>query len=185
MNSFQSAAIILSYRNFGEKDRFITIFTKDSGKLSVLAKGVRNVPSRRAAHLEPFNYSTLNIHETSSGNLIITQASTIKDFANLKKDIKKIGLGFYACELVSRLTQEYQEHKEVFDRLLFFLENLDTRKLPHKKDYEEIISNFQKDILKALGFGSGELSKHSKLRYYIEELLEGNLKTPGFLDKIS
>jgi DNA repair protein RecO (recombination protein O) len=188
MRNFKVEAIILSYKNFSEADRFINIFTKEHGKLSVLGKGVRRVPSKRAPHLEPFNLSHIYLHETKSGNLIVTQAETINAYESLKKDIQKTGLAFYACELTSRLTREYQEHPEVFERLLRFLNNLNTRKLPDDtsevRNYEEIIKAFQEDILKYLGFGTEKLAETRELRYYIEELLENKLKTPEFLEKL-
>ena len=203
MRNFKTEAIVLSYRNFSEADRFLDIFTKEHGKLSVLAKGVRRVPSRRAPHLEPFTCSSIFLHETSSGNLIVSQAETVEAFENLRTDIRKIGLAFYAVELVSKLTKDNQEHADVFDRLLLFLSNLNARDLPPSTskvetsppsrcgiasqglDYEAIINDFQQDILKYLGFGPQKLAHEKELRYYIEELLEGRLKTPEFLDKIS
>ena len=45
-------AVVLSRRNFGEADRIITLFTRDHGKITVLAKGVRRPRSKKAGHLE-------------------------------------------------------------------------------------------------------------------------------------
>lgn len=184
MNSYKITAIILSRREFGEADAFITVFSKEQGKLSLLTKGIRRVNSKRAPHLDTFNESEIYIHETSTGNLIATQAKALRPFAKIRENIKKIGLAFYASELVSKLTREYQEHPEVYDRLVMFLANLNARPLPNDP-YNQIIKNFQADILHYLGFGKESLVKEADLRYYIEEVLEGKLNSPDFLDKLS
>ncbi|MFH1896132.1 MAG: DNA repair protein RecO, partial [bacterium] len=168
---------------FGEADAYLTVFSKEEGKLSLLAKGIRRVSSRRAPHLETFSRSEIYVHETTGGNLIVTQARVVNAFPNIRKDIKKVGLAFYAVELTSRLTREYQEHAQVFDRLALFLTNLSRRPLP-EDPYNEIIKAFQSDILQFLGFGTKTLVKEQDLRYYVEELLGGNLKSPEFLEKI-
>ena len=183
MNNFKLNAIILSRREFGEADAYLTVFSREEGKLSLLAKGIRRVNSRRAPHLETFSRSEIYVHETSGGNLIVTQAKVIDAFSGIREDIKKVGLAFYATELVSRLTREYQEHSQVFERLLLFLQNLSTRPLP-PDPYSQIIKSFQSDILQYLGFGTKTLAKERDLRYYVEELLGGNLRSPEFLEKI-
>ncbi|MFH1896595.1 MAG: recombination protein O N-terminal domain-containing protein, partial [bacterium] len=61
MNNFKLEAIILSRREFGEADAYLTVFSKEEGKLSLLAKGIRRVSSRRAPHLETFSRSEIYV----------------------------------------------------------------------------------------------------------------------------
>ncbi|MGC8781903.1 MAG: DNA repair protein RecO, partial [Anaerolineae bacterium] len=51
---YRVAAIVLKRRDQGEADRLLTVLTRDRGKLSLLAKGVRRQASRKAGHIEPF-----------------------------------------------------------------------------------------------------------------------------------
>jgi len=183
VNNFKLEAIILSRREFGEADAYLTVFSKSKGKLSLIGKGIRKATSRRAPHLTTFSHSEIYVHETSGGNLIIAQAKVFDAFSSIGEDIKKVGLAFYAAELVNRLTREYQEHRLAFERLLLFLENLNARSLP-ADPYSQIIKSFQSDLLQVLGFGTKTLAKEKDLRYYVEELLGGNLRSPEFLDKI-
>jgi DNA repair protein RecO len=183
MKNFSVEAIVLSHRNFSEGDRFVTLLTREHGKLSALAKGVRKINSRRGPHLDLFTHCRVFIHETSKGHLIIAQASTVEEFGKLKKDLKKIALSFYACEMVSKLTRDNQAHDDIFERLLLFLCNLNNRDLP-TVGFESIINSFQRDVLKRLGFADEKLARRPNLRYYIEEVLEGKLKSPDFLEKI-
>ena len=51
---YRVSAIVLKRREMGEADRLLTVLTRDRGKLTLLAKGVRRVASRKAGHIEPF-----------------------------------------------------------------------------------------------------------------------------------
>ena len=58
VRSFGVEAVVLHHRNWGEgADRFLRLYTLEMGKISVIAKGVRKLRSRKAGHLEPFTVS--------------------------------------------------------------------------------------------------------------------------------
>lgn len=46
MKLFDCRGIIINKRDFGEADRYITIFTENFGKISVLLKGIRKSKTR-------------------------------------------------------------------------------------------------------------------------------------------
>ena len=47
-------AFVLSRRDFREYDQSISLYTLEKGRLEVLARGVKKILSKNAAHLEPF-----------------------------------------------------------------------------------------------------------------------------------
>ena len=55
MPSVTVEGLILKRANFGEADRMLTILTKNLGKISVVARGVRKITSRRAGNVELLN----------------------------------------------------------------------------------------------------------------------------------
>jgi DNA repair protein RecO (recombination protein O) len=61
MNSrvYKAQAIVLKRINFSETDRILTLFTREYGKLSSIAKGARRSTSRLGAVTEPFAFSRL------------------------------------------------------------------------------------------------------------------------------
>ena len=48
---YRVSAIVLKRHDQGEADRLLTVFTRDRGKLTLLAKGVRKPASRKAGHI--------------------------------------------------------------------------------------------------------------------------------------
>lgn len=169
--------IILKRRNTGETDRIITIFTKEYGKLRLLAKGVRRVSSRRAPHLEIFSHVIMMIHKGKTMD-IITEAESLDHFEELRSDLSRVSAGYYLCELVNSLTPEKQEHRNVFALLLRALRALEENKRT------TVIAAFPGILVEMLGFVS-KIKRHEVSNDFIERIIEKRLKTPKFLTQMS
>lgn len=75
--SFQVQGFILSRRNVGEADRIVSIFSREQGKLSASARGVRRAGAKLMSQLEPYAEVRLQLVETR-GLPIITGATILK-----------------------------------------------------------------------------------------------------------
>lgn len=182
MRTYKTEGIILKRTNFGEADRIITIFTKHYGKVKAIAKGVRKVKSRRAPHLELFNRASLFL-STGKNLDIITEAQVINSFSNLKRELKKIGLAFKACELVDQLTREDQVQKEVFNLLVSCFNQLNHQS--KTKSLMEIVRNFEMKLLQILGFlPKGKALEKIDVERFIEEIIERKLKSKKFFSEL-
>ncbi|OGO39027.1 MAG: DNA repair protein RecO, partial [Chloroflexi bacterium RBG_16_56_8] len=84
--SFRVEAVVLRHNDYGEADRFLTLYTRQQGKLRALAKGARKVTSRKAGHLEPFTHVALQLAK-GRDLPIITQAETIQSHLPLRNDL--------------------------------------------------------------------------------------------------
>ncbi len=171
-------AVILKRRNIGEKDKIITVFTKKYGKISVKAKGVRKITSKRSPHIELFNLTQISLYKSSVNFMpILTEAHIIEDFSNIKKHLRKIGYAYYICELINGLTAENQENLSVFYLLKSTLYNL-----CHEDDELTVISNFERKLLEILGFWTeARLLKNYSGIEVVEKILERKLLTKKVL----
>src|SRR5260221_13416512 len=109
-------AIVVRRRSLGEADRLLTVFSKEYGKLFVLAKGVRRVPSRRAPYVELFTSVKLFLHKTKTWD-IVSDAEPINRFSDVRSDLSSVSLAYYLCEVVDILLPEKQEHQDVYELL--------------------------------------------------------------------
>jgi len=91
---YSSDAIILSRKNYGEADRFLTVYSKNFGKLRLLAKGVRRPKSKKRGHIEVFSQLKFSASK-GKGIDLITEAETIASFEVIRKDLKKVTVGNY------------------------------------------------------------------------------------------
>lgn len=177
MRSFKTLAIVINRKNFGEADRILTVFTKDKGKIKVIAKGVRRIKSRRSSQIELLNLSVLSISDHKIP--ILTEAESIKYFPDLKSNLKKTGVAFYICELVDGLTAEGEQHPEVFALIEQALDRLES-----EENYKSIVSEFEQNLLSNLGFWPREQLLMEDSGGYIEDLMEKQLKTKRILRDI-
>ncbi len=172
--TYKVEGIILKRNNFGEADRILTVLSKESGKISVKAPGVRRIPSRRSSHVELLNLSTLTLYKSSRSFMpLLTEAQTLEDFSSIKKNLRKIGVALYICELVNGLCPENQENRNVFFQLKSTLSALN-----QTSNVVNLVRNFEEDLLSTLGFWSeAKLLQRQDSRIVMERLLERKLKT--------
>ncbi|GAB4398939.1 MAG: DNA repair protein RecO [Anaerolineales bacterium] len=121
--SYRLEVIVLREYDWGEADRILTVFSREQGKLRLLAKGVRKIRSRKAGHLLPFTQSQLQV-AAGREMPIITQAETIQAFASLRENLTLIGYTSYVIELLDRFTYEEGEHLSLYRLLLNTLQRL-------------------------------------------------------------
>ena len=179
-STYRTEGIILKRLSVGEADRILTIFTKHYGKIRAIAKGVRKITSRKGGNVELFNHVTLFL--VRGRNLdILTEAQALNTFKDWRKDLKKVGLAYYLCELVDRLTPEEQENRAVFDLLKKSLSQTG------KKKPLDLVRGFEENLLEELGFGIPEAlkSRPGSLKDYIETIIEAKMKSPKILHEFN
>ena len=174
MRTHKVEGIILKRRNLGEADRILTILTKESGKIAVKAPGVRRIASRRSAHVELLNFSQFTLYTSPKAFMpIVTEAQTLDNFSAIKRNLYKIGVAYYICELINGLCAYNQENRGVFFHLKSVL-----LELSKTLDAVSLIKKFEKDLLMELGFWSeAKLLQTQDSKIVMERLLERKIKT--------
>ena len=115
--SFRVDAVVLRHSDYGEADRLLTLFTRQRGKMRVIAKGARKIASRKAGHIEPFTQVRLQLAQGKE-MFLVTQADTVDAYLPLRDDLVLTGQAAYVLELLDRFSYEDEtEHPSTF-RLL-------------------------------------------------------------------
>lgn len=169
--SHKVEAIILKRINVGEADRLVTVFSRQQGKLKLIARGIRRLSSRKKGHLELFNQVKLQIARGKSLDMI-TEAATLNNFSSLRTNLNRVRIGYLLLELVDKLTAENQEHPEVFELLSDNLRRLDSDGAP-----ANLIANFEKELLSVLGFGLPDRLGRDGLEAHILTITEKPLNS--------
>jgi DNA repair protein RecO (recombination protein O) len=168
--SFNDEGLVLARKNYGEADRILVVFSKNHGRVSLLAKGVRKVGSRKRGHLEIFNHIKFQA-VIGKGLDLITEAEIIENFEHIRRNLKKVSLAYYFMEVVGRTIHEEEPHKELFDLILNYLYQLE-----EERKLKNLRLKFITDILVSLGFwpkGQELPNPEGKL----EEIIERKLNT--------
>lgn len=144
--SFNTQGIILGKKNYSESDKIVGLYTKDYGKLFVLAKAARLPKSRKRGSLETFNLIHFQAIKTKSMD-IITEVQIIDSYEHIKKDLKKISVAYFLLEVVNRLTREDERNENIFELLKQALNTLET-----SNNTRRVREQFICDVLIELGF---------------------------------
>ena len=144
--SYSDFGIVLTRRNFSEADRILSIYSKNHGRVSLLAKGVRKPQSRKRGHIEVFNLIRFQAVR-GKGLDLITEAEISNNFPGVRKNLKKVALAYYFMEVIGRTTHEGEPHPELYRNIL---ENL--RKLVEESQLKRLRKQFVLEVLTILGF---------------------------------
>lgn len=145
MPAYKTKAISLKSVPFAEADKLVTLFSREHGKIRVVAKSARRVPSRLGGRTEAFTYAELFIAQGRSLD-IISQCEVLESFQTLRDDPDALRVGLYLLKLVNSGTAEGQHHPELFDLLLKGLLTL-----KQKIDPRRIELRFEKAFLRLEG----------------------------------
>lgn len=124
-HSYTSEGIVLGRRDFGEADRILILYTKNFGRVSLIAKGVRRPKSRKRGHIEVFNLVKFQA-VTGRGIDLMTEAEVVDDFKEIRKSLRRVSLAYYFSEVTGRITHEQEPNTELFNLILKYLDNLKT-----------------------------------------------------------
>src|SRR5690349_5261346 len=147
MPSVTTEGLILKRRNFGEADRVLTALTDRYGKISIIARGVRRITSRRAGNIEVLNRVKLHLFK-SPRTYNLSEAESVETFRNLKENLALSSVAFHILELVDRLTPEEQKNPQLYDLTIAVLQILE------KNPRQIFIRAYELKILSLLGFWS-------------------------------
>ena len=113
--TFNAKAIILRRLPFREADSRITVYTRDQGKLELVARGTRKQKSKLAGHIEPLNLVNLMVvrgRQFDYAGSVFTENA----FLEIKKDLAKVQIAGEAIGIFNKLIKV-----EAADEGLFFL----------------------------------------------------------------
>ncbi|TDX51055.1 DNA replication and repair protein RecO [Orenia marismortui] len=147
MPLFDTDAIVLRNYEFDEADKIVSLFSKEKGKIKVVAKGVRKTKSTLAAGLQPFVYNNILVYQGKSELGKLSQCEIKEPFNKIRGDIYKMAYASYIVELIDELTIDKEDNQLVFSLLLLTLRLVD-----RLDDLELITRVFELKLLKLLGY---------------------------------
>ncbi len=149
MYGYNLVCVVLKSRNYKDADKIFTLYSKEKGKVSATAKGVRKIKSRRAGNLDTLNYVKVGIHESPAGFQVITEAKVLDSFEKIKKDLDVSEKAYYVIYLLNRFVEEDYPSTELFTLLLSTLRKLNE----NPSSTLPAVLRFELGFLKLLGYG--------------------------------
>lgn len=177
MRFLNDSGFVIKRVNFGEADRFITVYSQNHGKLELVAKGVRKITSRRSSHIELLHHIKFQSVK-GKNNYILTEAQLIHGFHDSQTTLEQLSCRFLLCELMDKLCPLNQHNQTIYDLLQGTLDRLERGQLRTN------IHEFQVQLLVELGYldDATRLKNEHDVRNFIENIVEKRLKTKLYFE---
>lgn len=125
MSTKNIEAIILGRKNIGEADRLLLVYSKEEGKVKIIAKGTRKIKSKLASHIEPFTIGNYYLVEGKSFYILAGAEATHQN-SNLSGDLSAFQDASYVCELLDLATQEGERNEKLYQTARYILTSLNS-----------------------------------------------------------
>ena len=145
----QTPAIVLKSFPYGDTSLVARCFTREMGKISIIARGARRNKSPMGAYLQPMSFIELVFyHKTTRELQTASRMSFLASFSGIMSDLKKIALGLATVELTDRTLRDQDTHTNLFDELVSVLKVLNER----QDKLNLVFWYYQLKLLTELGF---------------------------------
>lgn len=142
----QQPAYLLHARPFSESSLLVDVFTREHGRLMLMAKGARRAKSRARGVLLPFK--PLLVSWTGKGQLPILTSVEQSQHTDEMSGLR-LASGFYLNELLLRLLHRHDAHETLFEHYRSAVEQLVSAQPPR-----QVLRIFEKKLLHDIGFGA-------------------------------
>ncbi len=122
-----SESIVLHSRRYSDTSRIVTIFTRDLGKVTVVAKGARSPKSPFGSSLEPLGHIRATFYHGRNRDLhTLSAAEVVTLRRSLPFTLGKLEAGLSLCDTIGRTQPTEQPDLRVFNVLKHSMDSLET-----------------------------------------------------------
>jgi DNA repair protein RecO (recombination protein O) len=130
MPDFNIQAIVLRRSHFGETDNILTLYSRERGRISAIAKGARKAVSRLSGASEVLNHSRFSLASAKTLQ-VVRQAETVASFSPLREDLNRLANGLYIADLLNAFVVDGDPNPDLFDLLEYSLHLISTVASPN------------------------------------------------------
>lgn len=121
--------LVLRVTDYNDRDALLTVLTRNYGKLTLKARGLRRKNSPLIAPCQLLAYGEFTLFEYRN-QYTINEAHSIELFQGLRRDLGKLSLGTYFAQAAEVLSQEDLPNPELLSLVLNCLYALDKLEKP-------------------------------------------------------
>jgi DNA repair protein RecO (recombination protein O) len=100
---FTTDALVIGSMRYGEADCIVQLYTRDRGRLSAIAKGVRRTKSKTGGRLEPFSLVRASFHTGRGSLYTVAGVDTLRTFQGVRDQLFRMEEGARLLSSIRRL----------------------------------------------------------------------------------
>lgn len=138
--------VVIRSMDYGEGHRIIVLLTRQTGKISLMARGAKKTKSRYGSVTQLFTHGEYTFYSGRGlGNL--RHVEVINSYHAIQQDIVKAAYAAYMAEMTDRMIEDKEAGERLFLQLLAGLDGI-----TEEKDADIILSIFKLFMLRYTGY---------------------------------
>jgi len=125
---YRTQALVLKKKALGEADQLFTVFTKNFGKLKILGRAIRKIKSKLRGNSQLFSLLEIEFIQGKSYKTL-TDVLLIKNFPQIKKDLRKLKIAYKITELSDNLIKGQEPDEKIWQLLIETFKKLNNQQL--------------------------------------------------------
>ncbi len=134
-----------------ESDRKFVIFTKDFGRLEVVAKAIRKIKSKLRGGIDIFYLSEIEFIQGKNYKTL-TDVALIEKFDNINQDIEKLKIAYQVSEVLDNFIKGQEKDENIWNLIIETFERFDNSNLKIEKRLSIIYYYFLWNFYSLLGY---------------------------------
>ncbi len=119
-------AVVVKSMKYRETSKIVTLYTRSFGKVSVVAKGARDMKSKFGGALEPMTHVSVIFYKKPHRELhLLSHADILEEFHRLHEEYECLNVGYAVIDLLNSVMHGEEEHRAIYELLLSTLRTLD------------------------------------------------------------
>lgn len=145
----KTEAVVLRSIDYRDQSKILTLYTKDFGRISAIAKGARSAQSKFASAFEVGSHIAIVVYKKSTRDIQnISDVSLKTSFFTLTTSLEKLNALHQILELVRLCTEDDEPNLKIFNLLLETLHHLHA----FNANVLNLVFYFQIKLISYLGF---------------------------------
>jgi DNA repair protein RecO (recombination protein O) len=137
--------IVIRNTDYAETNKIVTLYTREWGKVGVMARGAKKANSRLTAVTQPFTYGYFLV-QRGRGLGGLQQGELISSMRSIREDIFLTAYASYVIDLTDKSTDEKKPNPFLFELLLQTLQYIN-----EGYDLDILVNIYEMKILNVLG----------------------------------
>ncbi|TVY09644.1 DNA repair protein RecO [Paenibacillus cremeus] len=143
---YRVQGIVIRSMDYGEGNKIISLFTREYGKMSVVARGAKKVKSRYGSSAQLFTFGDYLFYK--NGQLgTLNHAEIIEPYHKIREDLHRAAHASYLAEMTERMMGDQEGQPFLFDQL-----KASMTAIQEDKDYEIIDHFYEMKMLTYAGY---------------------------------
>ncbi|MFP4547802.1 MAG: DNA repair protein RecO [Fidelibacterota bacterium] len=126
MGLIKTEALLLKKVNFRDSSTIIQFYTRDEGRVSIIAKGSRQIKSQYRGYLEPLTHLSIIYYDKPTREIqTLGKVDMIQNFVKDSRNVVATYHGLAILELINKMVHHNEENQKLFQLTIHSLQYID------------------------------------------------------------